>query len=72
MNQIPLYYDVFSTALKRLRHLNGTVIGAFGNNTSKAVEDAGMKLEIKVPSPQKPSMVAALDQFLFSTVSVKK
>ena len=51
---------------------NGTVIGAFGNNTSKAVEDAGMKLEIKVPSPQKPSMVSALDQFLLSTVRVKK
>jgi len=51
---------------------NGTVIGAFGNNTSKAVEDAGMKLEIKVPSPQKPSMVSALDQFLCSTTSVKK
>jgi uroporphyrinogen-III synthase len=43
---------------------NGTVIGAFGNNTSKAVEDAGLALEIKVPSPQKPSMVSALDQFL--------
>lgn len=51
---------------------NGTVIGAFGNNTSKAVEEAGMKLEIKVPSPQKPSMVSALDQFLCSTVPVKK
>ncbi len=51
---------------------NGTVIGAFGNNTSKAVEDAGMKLEIKVPSPQKPSMVAALDQFLCSTTPIKK
>ena len=50
---------------------NGTVIGAFGNNTSKAVEDAGLKLEIKVPSPQKPSMVSALDQFLASTVSKK-
>ncbi|MFN3666541.1 MAG: uroporphyrinogen-III synthase, partial [Sediminibacterium sp.] len=37
---------------------NGTVIGAFGNNTSKAVEDAGLKLEIKVPAPQRPSMVA--------------
>ncbi|NCI48808.1 uroporphyrinogen-III synthase [Sediminibacterium roseum] len=43
---------------------NGTVIGAFGNNTSKAVEDAGLNLEIKVPSPQRPSMVSALDQFL--------
>jgi uroporphyrinogen-III synthase len=43
---------------------NGTVIGAFGNNTSKAVEEAGLKLEIKVPAPQRPSMVAALDHFL--------
>ncbi len=51
---------------------NGTVIGAFGNNTSKAVEDAGMQLGIKVPSPQKPSMVSALDQFLCATMGVKK
>lgn len=43
---------------------NGTVIGAFGNNTSKAVEDAGLKLEIKAPQPQAPSMVAALEQYL--------
>src|SRR4051794_11502484 len=41
-----------------------TVIGAFGNNTSKAVEDAGLNLEIKAPAPQAPSMVAALEQFL--------
>lgn len=26
---------------------NGTVIGAFGNNTSKAIEEAGLTLEIK-------------------------
>jgi uroporphyrinogen-III synthase len=43
---------------------NGTVIGAFGNNTSKAVEDAGLTLEIKAPQPQAPSMVAALEQYL--------
>jgi uroporphyrinogen-III synthase len=43
---------------------NGTVIGAFGNNTSKAAEEAGLKLEIKAPQPQAPSMVAALEQFL--------
>ncbi|MEO7924024.1 MAG: uroporphyrinogen-III synthase [Chitinophagaceae bacterium] len=43
---------------------NGTVIGAFGNNTSKAIEDAGLTLEIKAPQPQMPSMVAALEQFL--------
>ncbi len=41
-----------------------TFIGAFGSNTSKAVEDAGLTLEIKAPAPQTPSMVAALEQFL--------
>lgn len=43
---------------------NGTVIGAFGNNTFKAAEEAGLKLEIKAPQPQVPSMVAALEQYL--------
>lgn len=43
---------------------NGTVIGAFGNNTSKAVEEAGLTLSIKAPEPAAPSMVAALDRFL--------
>lgn len=43
---------------------NGTVIGAFGGNTSKAAEEAGLKLEIKAPQPQAPSMVSALDKFL--------
>lgn len=43
---------------------NGTIIGAFGNNTSKAVEDAGLKLVIKAPLPQAPSMVAALEHYL--------
>lgn len=43
---------------------NGTVIGAFGSNTSKAAEEAGLKLEIIAPQPQAPSMVSALDKFL--------
>ena len=43
---------------------NGTLFGAFGSNTAKAVEDAGLKLEIKAPAPQAPSMVAAIDKFL--------
>lgn len=43
---------------------NGTVIGAFGSNTFKAAEDAGLKLDIKAPQPQAPSMVSALDKFL--------
>jgi uroporphyrinogen-III synthase len=47
---------------------NGMVIAAFGNNTSKALEEAGLKLEIKAPLPQMPSMVAALEHFLASTM----
>lgn len=46
---------------------NGTVIGAFGNNTMKAVEDAGLKLDIKAPLPQTPSMVAALEQYILAS-----
>lgn len=45
---------------------NGTHIGAFGGNTYKAVEEAGLTIEIKAPAPQTPSMVAALEQFLAS------
>lgn len=50
---------------------NGTVIGAFGSNTSKAIEDAGLVLDIKAPQPQAPSMVAALEQFLVAAVKKK-
>jgi len=49
-----------------------TAIGAFGNNTSKAVEDAGLSLEIKAPAPQTPSMVAALEQFLATEAKKEK
>ena len=45
---------------------NGAVIGAFGSNTMRAAEEAGLKLEIKAPQPQAPSMVAALEQFLLA------
>jgi uroporphyrinogen-III synthase len=43
---------------------NGTRIGAFGPTTSAAVEEAGLRLDVKAPAPQAPSMVAALDQYL--------
>jgi uroporphyrinogen-III synthase len=43
---------------------NGTALGAFGSNTCKAIAEAGLQLHIQVPSPQIPSMVAGLDQFL--------
>lgn len=47
---------------------NGTLIGAFGNNTIKAIEEAGLQVEIKAPAPQAPSMIAALDMFLSDKV----
>lgn len=43
---------------------NGTFIGAFGSNTSKAIQEAGLHLHIKAPEPQVPSMIAALEKFL--------
>lgn len=43
---------------------NGMRIGAFGSNTSRAVEEAGLHLDIKAPEPQAPSMVAALERYL--------
>ncbi len=50
---------------------NGTIIGTFGNNTTKAAEQAGLKLDIRAPLPQAPSMVAALEQYLVATLKKK-
>ncbi|MDX2048856.1 MAG: uroporphyrinogen-III synthase [Chitinophagaceae bacterium] len=50
---------------------NGTIIGAFGGNTSKAIEEAGLQLLIKAPEPQVPSMVAALEKFLTESQKIK-
>lgn len=44
----------------------GVAIGALGKPTQKAVEDAGLRLDFSAPSPQYPSMTAALDAFLTS------
>jgi len=43
---------------------NGTIIGAFGPTTSKAVEDSGLRLDVKAPAPNAPSMVSALERYL--------
>lgn len=43
---------------------NGTFIGAFGPTTSQAVEQAGLRLDIKAPMPDAPSMPAALERYL--------
>lgn len=43
---------------------NGTLIGAFGDNTRKAVINAGFHPDILAPQPKAQSMVAALENFL--------
>jgi uroporphyrinogen-III synthase len=43
---------------------NGMLIGAFGPTTSKAVEDSGLRLDVKAPAVNAPSMVSALELFL--------
>ncbi len=48
----------------------GTIIGAFGDNTAKAVEAAGLQLDIKAPTVQSPSMLTALEKFLHEKVGV--
>jgi len=43
---------------------NGTLIGAFGNNTVRAGEEAGLCVDIKAPALHTPSMISALDIYL--------
>lgn len=43
---------------------NGTMMGAFGDNTRKAVINAGFTPDIVAPQPKMPSMVSALESFL--------
>lgn len=50
---------------------NGTRFGAFGNNTSKAIEQAGLRIDIVAPQPQAPSMVAALEKYLSTAIKKK-
>lgn len=42
---------------------NNTRIAAFGPTTSKAVTDAGLRLDIMAPMPNAPSMTGALDVY---------
>ncbi|MCF0058913.1 uroporphyrinogen-III synthase [Dyadobacter sp. CY356] len=43
---------------------NVTRIAAFGPTTAKAVEDAGLILDIQAPLPNAPSMTGALDLYI--------
>ena len=39
-------------------------IGCLGPTTAKAVKDAGLRLDVEAPTPEAPSMTAALEQYL--------
>ncbi|MDR1517237.1 MAG: uroporphyrinogen-III synthase [Dysgonamonadaceae bacterium] len=41
-------------------------IGCFGASTAKSIEDAGLRLDCKAPTPELSSMTAALENFLKS------
>lgn len=43
---------------------NEIKIGCFGHTTAKAVREAGLRLDVEAPTPEAPSMTAALDLFL--------
>ena len=40
-----------------------TIFGAFGEKTSRAIEEAGFKLHVKAPAPEFPSMAMAMEGF---------
>lgn len=50
---------------------NNTKIAAFGATTAKAVEEAGLKLNIMAPTPTAPSMTMAIEQFIASSSKKK-
>ena len=39
-------------------------IGCFGPTTAKAIQDAGLRLDLQAPTATAPSMTAALDEFI--------
>lgn len=41
-----------------------TIIATFGPATAKAVEEAGLRLDIQAPMPKAPSMTMALEQYI--------
>jgi uroporphyrinogen-III synthase len=36
----------------------------YGNSTTKAAEDAGLKINIKAPTPETPSMTMAIENYI--------
>ncbi len=51
---------------------NDIRIGCFGPATAKAVKDAGLRLDVEAPTPEAPSMTAALEQYLKKEIGEQK
>ena len=43
---------------------NNTKIASFGTKTARAAEEAGLRLDIKAPHPQAPSMTMAIENYI--------
>jgi uroporphyrinogen-III synthase len=43
---------------------NNTRIAVFGNSTVKAASDAGLRIDIKAPTPETPSMTMAIQKYV--------
>lgn len=43
---------------------NETLIAGFGSSTHKAIEEAGLRVDIKTPTPKAPSMTMAIEEFI--------
>ena len=69
-----LYYDMFvflspagiAALMKNFPNFEQgeTVIGCLGATTARAARDAGVRVDIEVPSPEYPSMTMAIDAYL--------
>lgn len=49
----------------------GIKIGCFGPTTAKAIKDAGLRLDMEAPTPEAPSITAALEIYLKKQQSEK-
>ncbi len=75
-----VYYDILvffspsgiESLLKNFPNFkqNKTRIAVFGNSTVKAATDAGLRIDIKAPTPETPSMTMALQKYI-TTVNKK-
>ena len=69
-----VYYDILvffspsgiDSLLKNFPNFkqNDTRIAVFGNTTVKAATEAGLRIDIKAPSPESPSMTMALKRYI--------